>query len=92
MRRRQTRAETSPVLAAAPKEQEPITPEQLADLESAWGELRQAVEETGVTEFRACTIDGSRWQDDPESVRAMTAAILTTKDYTAEGPKDEPAR
>ncbi|MDR7166138.1 hypothetical protein J2X12_004192 [Pseudarthrobacter oxydans] len=38
--------------------------------------------------FRACTRDGSRWEDNPESVRAMTRMIKDTHKYTVEGPKD----
>nr|WP_059390203.1 hypothetical protein [Arthrobacter sp. Hiyo1] len=69
-----------------------MSPAQLADLEAAWAELRQAAEETGVTSFRACTRDGSYWGDDPESVRAMTATILSLKKYTADGAQNGPDR
>ncbi|TNB69776.1 hypothetical protein FHJ30_17635 [Arthrobacter sp. BB-1] len=66
----------------------PLTPAELADLEEAWVELRQASQEAGVKSFRACTRDGSRWEDNPESVRAMTRMIKDTHKYTVEGPKD----
>jgi hypothetical protein len=72
-------------------EREPLTPAQLADLEAAWAELRQAVQESGATSFRACTRDGSRWQDDSESVRAMADTLRSLKKkYTAEGPQADP--
>jgi hypothetical protein len=32
--------------------------------------------------------DGSRWEDNPDSVRAMTRMIKGTQKYTAEDPKD----
>jgi hypothetical protein len=67
--------EPGPVVVDAPREREPLTPEQLADLKEAWAELSQAAEETGVRNFRACTRDGSSWEDDPEAVRRMAATI-----------------
>jgi hypothetical protein len=73
-------------------EPEPLTPAQLADLEVAWAELQQAFKEAGVTSFRACTRDGSRWQDNPESVRAMAETIRRTQKYTAEGIQTGPER
>jgi hypothetical protein len=45
-----------------------------------------------VTSFRACARDGSRWQDDLDSVRAMTSTLRHTQKYTAEGFQDGPAR
>jgi DNA-binding transcriptional regulator YdaS (Cro superfamily) len=89
-RRTPAAGESSAVVAAT--EREPLTPAQLADLEVAWAELRQAVQESGVTSFHACTRDGSRWQDNPESVRAMADTIRRTQKYTAEGLQDGPAR
>lgn len=50
---------------AAPVEREPLTPEQLKDLEAAWVELNQAVEESGVKSFHACTRDGRYWGGRP---------------------------
>ncbi|MGM7774479.1 hypothetical protein ACSVHC_00395 [Arthrobacter sp. KNU-44] len=72
--RRRTEAGSSPAVAA-PKEREPLTPAQLADLGKAWVELNQAAEDAGVKTFRACTRDGSSWEDDPEAVRGMAALI-----------------
>ncbi|WP_395405982.1 hypothetical protein ACHMXB_22865 (plasmid) [Arthrobacter sp. UC242_113] len=86
--RRRTPAAAESFPAATETERAPLTPAQLADLEEAWVELRQASQEAGVTSFRACTRDGSRWEDNPESVRAMTRMIKGTQKYTAEGPND----
>lgn len=83
-------AEPSAVVVAP--EREPLSPAQLADLEAAWAELQQAAKEAGVPSFHACTRDGSRWQDDPESVRAMAETIRRTQKYTAEGTQDGPER
>jgi hypothetical protein len=64
-----------PVASTAEAERTPLTPAQLADLEEAWAELRQAAQEAGVKSFSACTRDGSRWEENPDSVRAMTRMI-----------------
>ena len=88
LRRTPAAAKPFPVASATETERPPLTPAQLADLEEAWVELRQASQEAGVKSFRACTRDGSRWEDNPESVRAMTRMIKGTQKYTAEGPKD----
>jgi hypothetical protein len=90
LRRTPTAAESSAGAVAA--EREPLTPAQLADLERAWAELRQAATEAGVMSLQACTRDGSRWQDDPQSVRAMAENIRHTQKYTAEGIQDGPER
>ena len=87
-RRTPAAAESFPFTSATKTKRPPLTPAELADLEEAWVELRQASQEAGVKSFRACTRDGSRWEDNPESVRAMTRMIKDTYKYTAEGPKD----
>lgn len=89
-RREPAAAESSAALVAT--EPEPLTPAQLADLEAAWAELRQTATEAGVMSLQACTRDGSRWQDDPQSVRAMAETIRHTQKYTAEGIQDDPER
>ncbi|MHA7168975.1 hypothetical protein ACX801_12535 [Arthrobacter bambusae] len=84
-------AEDSTPAAGAPTEQDLLTPEQAADVEQAWVELRQAAEEAGVTAFRACTRGGSRWEEDPAAVRALAAALRSFKEAdTASG--SDPAR
>lgn len=87
-RRKPTAAESFPAASATETQRAPLTPAQLADLEEAWVELRQASQEAGVKSLRACTRDGSRWEDNPDSVRAMTRMIKGTQKYTAEDPKD----
>jgi hypothetical protein len=75
-RRTPVTEDSSPAAAAAPKdEREPLTPAQLADLRKAWAELNQAAADAGVSTFRACTRDGSPWEDDPDAVRRMAALI-----------------
>jgi hypothetical protein len=61
-------------------ERKPLTPEQLAELEDAWAELRQAIKESGVTSFRACTRDGSRWEENASSVRFMAKTLKDLPD------------
>lgn len=90
LRRTPAAAESSPAVVAP--EREPLKPAQLADLEAAWVELRQAATEAGVMSLQACTRDGSRWQDDPQSVRAMAETIRHTQKYTAEGIQTGPER
>jgi hypothetical protein len=89
--RRRAPAAAQPSAVVVATEREPLTPAQLADLEAAWAELQQAAKEAGVS-FHACTRDGSRWQDDPQSVRAMAETIRHTQKYTAEGIQDGPQR
>jgi len=88
-RRAPAAAESSAVVVAT--EREPLTRGQLAELEAAWAGLQQAIKEAGVS-FHACTRDGSRWQDDPQSVRAVAETIRRTQKYTAEGTQDGPER
>ncbi|MDP9988655.1 hypothetical protein J2S98_003843 [Arthrobacter oryzae] len=78
LNRRRKRSESETPYAAvwaSPAERKPLTPERLKDLEAAWVELNQAVEESGAISFHACTRDGRYWGEDPESVRAMAATI-----------------
>jgi hypothetical protein len=82
--------ESFPIAAAAPMEPKPLTPEHLADLEAARADLRSALEESGVTSFHACTREGSRWEEDLDSVRAMTAAIRSTQKDTARAENEPP--
>lgn len=67
--------DSSPAAVAAPKEREPLTPAQQADLRKAWAELNQAAADAGVKTFRACTRDGSSWEATPKAVRDMAALI-----------------
>ncbi|WP_369745641.1 hypothetical protein [Paenarthrobacter sp. AMU7] len=53
------------------KELKSLSSEESTDLEAAWVELRQTIDESKVTSFRACSRDGRSWAEDPEAVRAM---------------------
>ena len=88
--RRTTPAAAESVPEASPVEAErpPLTPAQLADLREAWAELRQAAQEAGVKSFSSCTRDGSRWEENLDSVRAMTRTIKGTQEYAADRPQD----
>lgn len=68
---------------------EPLTPEHLADLDSARGEFLHVAGEAGLNYVHACSLDGSRWQDDPEAVRAITALIKEIHDADANTPAPE---
>jgi acyl-CoA reductase-like NAD-dependent aldehyde dehydrogenase len=63
------------VVPDQPKEQESLTPEQLAELKDAWAELAEAAKESAVTGFHACSRGGKPWQEDPAAVRSLAALI-----------------
>lgn len=73
--RRSALSEAGPSPAIGSSRHEQASVEELADLEEAWADLNQAAEEAGVISFRACTRDGSPWQNDPEAVRRIVAMI-----------------
>jgi hypothetical protein len=77
-------------LAAAiePKEQEPLTPEQAADLKAAWAELAEAAKESSATGFHACSRGGKPWQEDPAAIRTMAAILrrVSAEDAATEVP------
>lgn len=69
-------AATGYELPAPPRpEPERPSPQQMAELQEAWAELTQVVEEAGVVKFRACTPNGTSWQEDPQAVRGITATL-----------------
>ena len=74
--------------AIEPKEQEPLTPEQVADLKAAWAELAEAAKESAATGFHACSRGGKPWQEDPAAVRSMAALLrrVDAEDAATEGP------
>ncbi|MDI2035972.1 hypothetical protein [Paenarthrobacter nitroguajacolicus] len=80
-RSRSTEVQASSAVAPdAPVEQEPLTAgqlstEQLEDLDAARAELLQLAAEVGVKSLNACPRDGSRWQDDPATIRTITAVL-----------------
>jgi acyl-CoA reductase-like NAD-dependent aldehyde dehydrogenase len=59
----------------APAVPEPLTPEDLAELQEAWAELAEAAKDSAVKSFHACTRNGKPWQEDPASVRSMAAML-----------------
>ena len=61
--------------AAGPEEVEPLTAEQLMELEAAWAELTAAAEASEMTNFHACTRNGRPWTEDPAAVRAVAATL-----------------
>lgn len=69
--------------AQEPKPREPMSPEQLAELQEAWAELTQEIKRAGVLSLRACTRDGSSWKEDPAAVRGMAATIRKMPDKEA---------
>ncbi|MBT2565088.1 hypothetical protein J7I84_01005 [Arthrobacter sp. ISL-85] len=75
------------VMSDQPKEQEPLTPEQLSELKDAWTELTEAAKESAVTSFHACSRGGRPWQEDPASVRSMAAMLrsFSKEDAATEG-------
>lgn len=56
-------------------EKEPLSPEQLAELQEAWFELTEAARVSKVTSFHACTRAGGPWTEDPAAVRAVAATL-----------------
>lgn len=64
------------------------TPEQLADLDAARAELLQLAAEVGVKSLNACPRDGSRWQDDPATIRTITAVIREAHLEEHRSPED----
>ncbi|MFJ6313683.1 hypothetical protein [Pseudarthrobacter oxydans] len=89
-RRKQATAAGRPAFAAAirPKEQEPVSPEQVADLKAAWAELAEAAKESAATGFHACSRGGKPWQEDPAAVRTVAALLrgVEAEDAATEGP------
>ncbi|WP_427019538.1 hypothetical protein ACQCSX_23325 (plasmid) [Pseudarthrobacter sp. P1] len=67
-----------------------MTPEQLADLQAAWVELRQAMEESHVSSFRACNRGGRYWGEDPDAMRAMAATFRSLKKDTTDSATNGP--
>lgn len=87
------RKATEPSVAVpAVEERKSLTADESAELEAAWTELRQTVDESKVSSFRACSRNGRSWAEDPEAVRAIAATIGSIMNEPADGPKDNPAR
>lgn len=87
LRRRQTPATVMPAPSTTSTlhEYESLTSEQRADLQAARVELQQAMEDSYVTSFRACSRDGRPWLEDPDAMRAMAAIFRSVKEDTSDG-------
>jgi hypothetical protein len=96
LKRRSLLAEVEPpraAVVAAPVERVPLAPEQLADLDAARAELLQLAAEVGVKSLNACPRDGSRWQDNPTTIRTITAVLREAHFEERTSPEDDgPAR
>jgi len=76
----------APVIAARePEPQEPLTAEQLAELQDAWAELAEATESSGATGLHACSRNGRPWQEDPAAVRGLAAILRSSTAENANG-------
>jgi hypothetical protein len=73
-RKRPAAAGVTPA-AGDPETLEPLTAEQLVELEAAWAELTAAAEASDVTNFHACGRNGRPWTEDPAAVRAAAATL-----------------
>jgi hypothetical protein len=65
---------------------EPLTAEQLVELEEAWAELAAAAEVLEVTNFHACARTGRSWT---ENLAAVRAAAATLRDFPATGDQTQ---
>lgn len=77
------------VVPDQPGEQEPMTPEQVADLKDAWVELAEAAKNSAVTGFHGCSRGGRPWQEDPAAVRTV-AALIRRVDKDDAATKEQP--
>jgi hypothetical protein len=60
---------TSAEVAPQAVEPEPLSSEELMDIQKAWAELAQAAREAGVTNFHACGRGGHHWSEKASSIR-----------------------
>lgn len=81
-RGRRTTAGDTAVSTAVVESQadEPLTPEQLAELQQAWAEFAEAAKGSGVNSVHACTRNGKPWQKDPAAVRSMAALLRRVRE------------
>ncbi|MET3948682.1 hypothetical protein ABIB49_003407 [Arthrobacter sp. UYCu512] len=66
---------------------EPLTAEQLVELEAAWAELTAAAEASEVTNFSACTRGGRSWTENAAAVRAVAATLRELPAMEDQTPK-----
>jgi hypothetical protein len=73
------------------QEPEPVTPEELAELQKAWAELTEAAKGSRVSGVQPCTRNDRSWERDPAAVRAVAAILRdfgtagTTADHQPPG-------
>ncbi|MEC3853185.1 hypothetical protein [Paenarthrobacter ureafaciens] len=70
-------------------ERAPLSPEELAELDAARKDFLQAAEQASVKSVHGCSRDGTRWQDDPQTVRAMAALIRDVHHHDKDTPQNE---
>jgi hypothetical protein len=73
------------VAVSGPDVQEPLAPEQLAELQDAWAELAEAAKSTGATGLHACSRNGRRWEEDPAAVRGLAAILRNVRAENVNG-------
>jgi hypothetical protein len=66
---------------------EPLTAEQLVELEAAWAELTAAAQASEVTNFSACTRNGRSWTENAAAVRAVAATLRELPAMEDQTPK-----
>ncbi|MEC5180842.1 hypothetical protein [Arthrobacter sp. CG_A4] len=69
-----------------PETLEPLTAEQLIELQEAWAELAAAAEASELTNFHACTRTGRSWTENPAAARAVAA---TLREFPAAGAQPQ---
>ncbi|GGH97645.1 hypothetical protein GCM10007170_28370 [Arthrobacter liuii] len=77
-RNRRTGSDDTTFAAAAAEDSagpEPLTPAQLAELQTAWVALAKAAKDSGVGDVHACSRNGRPWQDNPAAVRSLAATL-----------------
>lgn len=91
-RRRQTAAGNMPgsIAVVEPQAEDPLTPEESAELQETWAEFAEAAKGSGVKSVHACTRTGKPWQKDPAAVRNMAALLRHVRDEDTT-PGTEPA-
>jgi hypothetical protein len=73
--------------AGGPEPAEPLTAEQLMDLEEAWADLAAAQEASELANFHACTRSGRSWTEDLAAVRAVAATLREFPAAEAQPPR-----
>jgi predicted DCC family thiol-disulfide oxidoreductase YuxK len=73
-------------VANSPETLEPLTAEQLLELEEAWAELAKAAEASELENFHACTRNGRSWTENAAAVRAVAATLREFPALDAQPP------